>query len=264
MFRMTFTPSLFGIGSCRILSPLTRLEESGRVTLRHNGVPWLTHSTKDALQKISIMMGDIVVRDDQKDFLSPEPHKNMPERAHPTRLTQAECIIIEISSIKNLSYLGFEVQQWYWQNLVRNAGIDLKCFTNALREPPDLRCLDFLPNETPQIVRDFAHEAVYHVQNGEDLELDLHHIDQRLQKPMILVPHMDITEEDGGYYAERRLITTTLKKYCDQTGHICFDPVPFIYEYGLRKAIIDLGHYTPEFVPVLTEHLYEAMRQRLT
>lgn len=256
-------PSLFAIGSCRILTPLRRLEKDERVALRHNDVAWLTHSTKDTIQKILITLGRLAVQEEQKVFLSPELEKNTPERAHPAQIEMADCIVIEISSLKNMSFRGFELQQWYWQTLVCDSGIDLKQFTQAISERPERRCLNFLRPETPQIVRDLAREAIYHIQNRDDLLADLRVIDQHLQKPIIFVPHMDVTIEDGGYVVERRVITPTLKEYCEQSGHICFDPVPFINAYGLRKAIIDLGHYTPEFIPVLTERLYEAIQERV-
>lgn len=250
-----------GIGSCRILTPLMLLERKGRVSARHNGASWYTHSTADTLQKIDIITNKRKLSEPEIPLVVHGAHKWQPETHRKDLLDDVETFVLEIASLKLIDYQGLEIQRWCLRDILIEQKVPIEPFLNALSLKVGERDLGFLPETATDQIRDIAAKAVAIRQTPRALTTDLRRLEKRLARPLVLVPHINVEGGTGALIPERIVLCDVLKAFCEAgPGRTYFDPAVHVRAYGVDKALKDLGHYTSAFEHVMGDLMLPTLR----
>ncbi|WP_423066891.1 hypothetical protein [Devosia sp. CN2-171] len=223
------------LGSCRVHTPVRMLARD-RIRTDHEGAEWYTHSTRDALQKLKIVRRQLDLPAKVVPLVV-ESHaqKWNPARHHPTFYGRADVFVVEICSRKIATNDGIYYQQWPTQMVVRE------------------------PERYPELVG-YVEGATQRIQSREELLGDLKLICDRLGRPVLFVPHLNVKMSNGQPFPERTIIRDTLEQFCrsDRRASL-FDPTAIVAEHGEAQALVDSGHYREEFYPVLADRMFSAL-----
>ncbi len=251
------------IGSCRARGPVDSLAREGKLWVTDRSALWFTHSTRDALQKIDIVTGrktlkpseiSLVVRG-ARNYFHPETHG-------PAFYKKTDCFVVEICSVRCFESKGLEIQIVSLNELLVKDGISWPLFLELLAQPPDKRDLSRLPKDVSRRVRTIVAHGSFTLQTSKGLMKDLDLLREKTRgKALVLIPHVNVKGSNGRLIAERSLIAKTLKAYCQKNGLVFFDPVPVLRAFGRKKALADINHYQPAFVPFLGKHLFKAIQK---
>lgn len=263
---MTFNqvaPRVAGIGSCRICTPLMHIERGGSIKIGHNDAAWYTHTTKDILQKLSIVTGEGGLPVEHVPLIVDGLHKYRPDKHRPDIFANVRCFVVEVSSIKTHSYRGLEVHQWCLRDMLIREGVSLNLASRALQFQPAERDLSFLGPQVSPLLRSVLKELRTARQNSQEILRDLRLIADRLQQTLVLVPPFNIPGNDGELLPERVLLAETLEQFCKESGAIFFNPAQHIMSLGAKNAVIDLGHYSEQGEKLIAGKLFDAIKTAL-
>lgn len=221
------------IGSCRVFSPLHKVINSYPFKFNHGKTEWFTHSTRDVIQKIKIVNADIEVPDTMVSMIINDLKKYNPDSHKPNFYGETDCFVIEICSIQTNLLNNFELQQWCVRNLKinqeENANILDKLISTQMTEE--------------EIIKDL--ETIYDLLGC---------------RPLLLVSHNMLTMQDGTLPKSRSIIRRSLESFSNQKQNVyLFDPTPFIFDYGVDRAMKDTAHYTKEFEPIIGQAIAEKL-----
>lgn len=223
------------LGSCRVHTPI-RLLARDRIRTDHEGAEWYTHSTRDALQKLKIVRRQLDLPEKVVPLVV-ESHaqKWNPGKHHPNFYGRADVFVVEICSRKIAANEGIYYQQWPTQMVVRE------------------------PERYPELVA-CVEGATHRIQSREELLGDLNRICDRLGRPVLFVPHLNVKMTNGQPFPERTIIRDALEEFCrsDERASL-FDPTAIVAEYGEAQALVDSGHYREEFYPLLADRIFSAL-----
>jgi len=228
------------IGSCRVFTPINRLARRGITHTAHGGAEWYTHSTRDVLQKIKIVRNQLIPSEaDVPMIVETYPQKWQPSNHHPDFFKGTDVFIVEICSRKIFSKNGIYFQQWCAQGALNNQGNDATATSQT-------------------------ESMITRVQAQIEVRKDLKLICDRLNKPVIFVGHINTKMTDGNPFPERVIIHNLLRDFCNEDARATFfDPTVYIKEFGEEVALVDSGHYRPEFNDVIGDRLWECARSIL-
>lgn len=256
-------PRVAGIGSCRIMTPIGIIERQGSLKVCHNDALWYTHSTRDILQKIRVVTGEVTLKDEEVPFVVDGIHKYRPNKHRPNIFSAVDCFVVEVSTVKNLNYHGLEIHQWCLRDLLLKEGISVEAVTKLLQLRPDERDLSFLPSGLPGMLRSVIAEAVASRQTEASLRADLACIVKALNAPLLLVPHLNLPGAGDQLIPERVFLSEVLERFSADHGTGFFDPAPHIKEFGVAAALQDLGHYSPAGEKMIAEKLSAAIQEQI-
>ena len=231
--------SIAGIGSCRVYTPLKILSDGSECNLIHAGNDFYTHSTRDAIQKI----GHLTARTEISSELIPLVINDMKRYDSSLRrenyYEDADIVLLEVCSIKSNQLDGVELQQW----CVRDAKLGKK----GERADKLARVCDLHVMSESEIIDDL--NVIHNLVN---------------KKPLLIVTHNLLELPDGSIPSARITIKNAVQEFCENTENASFvDPTVLIKKYGVDNAMLDPGHYLPEFEPVVANFFMEAVDQAL-
>lgn len=256
-------PRVVGVGSCRVCTPLAHIERSGRIKIGHNDAGWYTHTTKDILQKLSVVTGERTLPSEQVPLIVDGLHKYHPDKHRPEIFANVRCFVVEVSSIKTRSFRGLEVHQWCLRNMLIQEGVPPHLADQALQLPPAERDLSFLGPQVSPLLRSVLQETRSARQTAQEVLRDLTIIADRLQQPLVIVPPFNIPGGNGALLPERVLLTETLEHFCKKAGAVFFNPAQHIMTLGINAAVTDLGHYSEQGEKFIANKLFDTMENTL-
>ncbi len=228
-----------GIGSCRIFTPLNLMKRRDHIAVGHEKAEWYTHSTHDVLQKLDVMNGTVEVTPAILPLLVHGIEKYHADVARPNFYEGTDVFVVEIASIKIYTAEGWYLQQW--------------CVRDALTDTAD--------NVEAAAI---AGRAEMHVQTRDDLVTGMTDIAKKLQRPVIFVPHVNVVKDDGSHIPERALIRDAMQTVAERGVAQMFDPTPYVYEAGYDTAMVDSGHYRPDFELVIGRKLVDFVNENFS
>ena len=245
------------IGSCRVAGPMTKLQAQRNFVLDNRLLYGFTHNTKETIQAIRYMRGEVSLPEGVWSFLSSEPvRESNPAHALPSDLRY----VVEISSTKVLELDGVYLQ------LVR--------FKEALNFCPELLKIFFEHSgrdalerrrEALEAAPSFAHvppaasrallNTVLHVQNAQEILDDLKVIQQLLGRSFVLVTHCNAMNAAGQPIADRAQMVETVKLAAQTLGIETVEPGVLLAHFGQSRGMPEEGrdtaHYTPAFAKLV-------------
>lgn len=252
------------IGSCRVAGPVTKLQAQRSFVLDNRLLYGFTHNTKETIQAIRFMRGELRLPESLWPFISDQPFRN----GNSTPPPQDAHYVVEISSVKVLELDGLYLQ------LVR--------FKEALSVCPDLRKIFFdhpgadqrgqrlqLLQATPSFARLATHiqhaltHTVVRSQTAAEIEEDLHAIAQLLGPKLVLVTHCNAKNATGELIAERAKMVARVAQAAARLGLVSVDPGALLAGFGQERGMpdegLDTAHYTPAFAKLVGKEISDKL-----
>ncbi|MFH4486764.1 hypothetical protein WMQ28_12995 [Vibrio metschnikovii] len=208
------------IGSCRVVKAYRQMLNQKLITTEQNNSYWYTHSTKDALQKISILTGNITLPDSMVDLVIRGGAYN-PESHSPNYLQSFDAFIIEICSLSVTKLNNFICQKHAFDTFASS------------KSESELESLNF---DT-------------YKQNESEVLNDLNTIHSLLGgKKLLLVSHFMLPSNNGKIISSRIEALNYLKRFESESSNVkVYDPTADIIKYGLTEALDDPYHYSEKY-----------------
>jgi len=245
------------IGSCRVAGPMTKLQAQRNFVLDNRLLYGFTHNTKETIQAIRYMRGEIALPESAWSFISSEPLRE----SNPANALPADSrYVVEISSTKVLELDGKYLQLVRFKEALNFCPELLKIFfDNASREALAKRraALQEAPSfaHVPEHVQHALSNTVMHVQNAQEILDDLKSIQQLLGNTFVLVTHCNAINAEGQPIADRAQMVETVKLAASTLGIPVIEPGALLAHFGQSRGMPDEGrdtaHYTPAFAKLV-------------
>jgi hypothetical protein len=250
-------------GSCRVHTPCSILARTGEIRMTQRNIFGFTHYAKEILQQFELVCGARQAPSRLQPYLNIPPAWKAPPAADFSQFNamfaDTDLFVIEISSIRELMFKALFLQinrvnelvvgddkqkQEWWKNLLRRGRNSLDLYPIELAGPVEAEVVQLLK---------------FSEQTSRQLEADVEKIVRRAAKPILFVSHFDLNYQLKPV-PQRTIIAEVLQKFDRGGTTALFNPTETVADAGLEKAIIDLGHYKPEFEPVIAERLGAKIR----
>lgn len=252
-------------GSCRVHTPLKLFEKSGKISYIHDNIIGYMHYSSEIMQAISILKAEKAVSAELRPLLNFYKDKKPPDHDIFNQIfTDVDAYVIEISSIRVIEFNGYYLQIHrlrealaQFENGEEFAKNLYKRDTSALKADADI----FVRNEgITGILAEVISNCRLYEQNAEQIKGDLYQIQKLLNKPIIFVGPFVKTSDDKPV-KQRSLLASSIQEFSEICPKaIFFDPTDLVDEFGFNHALIDSGHYRPDFEPIAGERLGCAVR----
>ncbi len=262
------------LGTCRVFDPFSILAKRGVVELRNAGVYGFTHYTKETLQQLRVMHGELAVPRALAPYIT---HKDVPAGAGDSfgtpenHLDETDLLVVEVSSLKEIEFQGFylqinrlrnqlvgereELQRW-WKRLY-----DKEAERGPGRRPRD----EFLTGDLGPLERDLVAEIEVQVQTAESMRADMEAIRRYFDGPILWVSHFDTKGLKSGVEIPiRKQLVASAEAGAASLGEPFFNPRAAIEEFGMAEALEDMAHYKPEFQAELATRLERMLPELLS
>lgn len=227
-----------------------------------------THNTKEAIQAIRYMRGDLSIPASLWPFISGQSHREGNPKLGQGSIPAEDRHVVEISSIKVLELDGYQLQ------LVR--------FKEALAFCPDLRKIFFEHGSAearaerlrqlqasptyarvPESVQHVLAQTVLRTQTAAEIEGDLKQIALLLGPAFVLVTHCNAMNAHGELIADRAKMVDRVSRACARAGITLVDPGSLLAAYGQERGMPDDGrdtaHYTPAFARLVGKEICDKL-----
>ncbi|AUL41273.1 capsular biosynthesis protein [Bordetella holmesii] len=256
------------IGSCRVAGPMAKVQARRNFVLDNRLLYGYTHNSKETIQAIRYMRGDLTIPAALWPFISGQTYREGNPRLPHGSIPAEDRHVVEISSIKVLELDGYQLQ------LVR--------FKEALAFCPELRKIFFEHGSAEvraQRLRQFhatasyarAPEAVQHVltqtvlrtQTAAEIESDLKQIALLLGPSFVLVTHCNAMNAHGELIADRAKMVDRVSRACARAGITLVDPGSLLAAYGQDRGMPEDGrdttHYTTAFAHLVGKEICDKL-----
>lgn len=226
-------------GSCRVFTPLARAQSQGIVQTTHQGIEWYTHSPGEAAQKADIVRCALEVPEDILPLLIDTKKKYNSDAHHADKFSTTEVVVLELAAIKRINYGSWHIQQWRHRGVLNKSDVEVSRRTFEIAE----QC------------------TVVELSEDEYLS-DIENFKSKLDKPLVLVPHLTCSTFPEPVLRPRLKIRHVIERFCKQHNDaIMYDPTETVVEHGEEIALVDSGHYQPQFNKVIGSELGQACRK---
>jgi len=249
-------PRVTVLGTCRVYDPFEILEKRGLVEVCNSGVYGFTHYTKETLQQLRVMHEELAIPAELQRYVT---HHELPADAGgnlatvANRLDETDLLVVEISSLKEIEFQGFylqinrlrnelvgereELQRW-WKRLYDKEKLGR---SREEREP-------FLGGDLSPLERDLVLEIDVQMQSAESMLADMEAIRGYFAGPILWVSHFDtVGLKTGVEIPLRQQLVRAVEAGAASLGQPFFNPRQDIEDFGMTQALVDMGHYKPEF-----------------
>lgn len=257
-------PVITTIGSCRVYDPIAAMVQEGRAELNQQRVFGYVHNSREILQQLRLMTGEIPLASRLRSFLNipPEWKWQSPEEAYELGdlFAATDCFIVEISSIRLLRFKAVFLQLNRTRELlVGNEAIERRWWQPLVREGRNEPLAYLLANTLAQmdpVHREVMQDIACTEQTAEEIVKDIKSIRDALPGPVLFVSHFN-TGMEGQSIDQRNVIVDALEQARQRYGIHYLDPTGMVREVGISVALKDASHYHPSFVPELGLALLE-------
>lgn len=253
------------IGSCRVAGPMTKLQAQRNFVLDNRLLYGFTHNTKETIQAIRYMRGEVSLPQSVWPFISAEPLREAnPGNAHPADARH----VVEISSIKVLELNGKYLQLVRFKEALNFCPELLKIFfdnssLDALNKRREL--LQAAPSfaHVPEHVQHALTHTVMHTQNAQQILDDLKVIQQLLGSSFVLVTHCNASNTSGQPIADRAQMVETVKLAANTLGIPVIEPGALLAHFGQSRGMPEEGRDTAHYTPAFAKLVGRAICERL-
>ena len=251
--------TLTSIGTCRVEDPTSVLARRGLVEPNQRGVFGATHTTKEALQLLRSMAGELIVPPELRPFIASRPGNLLDDpRTRLNDLSDTDVLIVELSSVKEVLFRGFYLQLHLTHRRFMNTGRDpvIEWWEPMQRKAIDVddRSPVVASLDPSSIEAAIVAEVEIRLQEAEDVASDMRLITELFDGPILFVTHFDTPRPAGGKNVPTRgPFIAAVRATAAELGYRAYDPTADVLSYasergGLTAAINDLAHYTDRFV----------------
>jgi hypothetical protein len=253
--------TLTAIGSCRVRDPTRVLVRRGLVEQNQRGVFGDTHTSKEALQVLRSMAGELIVPDELRPFIAGFPARSRlldDPRTRLNDLSKTDVLIVELCSVKEILLRGFYLQMLLTYRRIKETGSRpvLEWWQRMQRDATDVddRSALIASLDPSSIEAAFVAEVQVRMQEAEDIGADMRLITEMFEGPILFVTHFDAPRPDSGKNVfGRSALISAVRAAATELGYRVYDPSADILRYTSERgdpkaAIFDVAHYTTAFV----------------
>lgn len=254
-------PVITILGSCRVLEPLRAIRDAGLIRLNNEGITGYVHNTKEAIQKIRLLRGEIALPGHLKPYIQPDKEE-WGERPVVFDFARTERFVVEISSLKEVRYKNFYLQinrlkdglkidqrpflQRWWDDMQKDRLADDRAGYFAGHE-----------EELSDIERGLVLYTTTRVQPEKVVVEDMARIVALLGKDVVFVTHFDTPTFEGAPIPIRADLVRYVTHGAERLGCPVYNPRRVIEAHGLREALLDTAHYQETFKEIVGRDLFE-------
>lgn len=250
------SPVITVIGSCRVYDPVRAMELEGRTQLNQQRVFGYVHNTREVLQQLRLMTGEVPLAGRLRPFLNIPAHWKWLPQDEAYELgdlfAATDCFVVEISSIRAIRFKAMYLQLNRTRELlVTNDAVEKRWWQPLVRlgrnEPLAYLLANTLAQMDP-VHREVMQELACAEQTTAELVKDLRAIRDALPAPVLFVSHFN-TDEDKEPIEQRQVIVDAMTQASRRYGINFFDPTDMVLDADPKVALLDGAHYQPQFVP---------------
>lgn len=247
------------IGSCRILVPMTRQQANFGYVVDNRVLYGLTHTTKDTLQLLAYVNGDLKIPRDIWKFISEQQYREA-DSANRIVPKKEQAFVVELSSLKVLKYRDLTLQAVRFNEAFHATRNLRKIFFDYSSEGDRATRIQLLEAEPefeklPPAFRSVLTETVQLVQGYDEIKDDLRKIKGILGDSLIVVPHCNAVDSSGKLLEDRAKGVKWVLDACRELDIPTVDPGSLLQEFGQEKGMEkegrDTAHFTPAFANVV-------------
>ena len=249
------------IGTCRIAHPLARGQKEDRYFLENGRVYGFVHCTKDIIQQIRFIQGELDIPEHLQPFIFNEGRRASSSLPPPT----TDLYLVEVSSLKEVFFDGYYLQYNHLTSHFADRPEVLRAFLRngpPTKQADRAKELEAIPSfrDCSALEREILLNATVAIQDFDGLVADLRRIFTMLRQPVVIVSHCDVTVAGKTINGRRRLIEY-LRKAAPLLRFELFEPTPLIgrlgQEFAMANGGADSTHYSSEFEAILGDELYD-------
>jgi hypothetical protein len=250
------SPVITAIGSCRVYDPIRAMELEGRAQLNQQRVFGYVHNTREVLQQLRLMTGEMPLAGRLRPFLNVPSHWKWLPQDEAFELgdlfAATDCFVVEISSIRAIRFKAMYLQLNRTRELlVTNEAIEKRWWQPLVRlgrnEPLAYLLANTLAQMEP-VHREVMQELVCAEQSTAEIVKDIRAIRDALPGPVLFVSHFN-TDAESEPIEQRQTIVDAMGQARRRYGINVFDPTDLVLDTGPAVALLDGAHYQPQFVP---------------
>lgn len=245
------------LGSCRIHTPLTLANDLGHLKFKTDSVIGYVHNPFEIIQAIKLLRGDFRAPSEIFGLMSVNAPDKLGDDDRFYRLfANVEALILEISSVRIINYNGWQIQINRFRELMAKFGVAEREVGKLFSEGFDKSAiLELLTAPDAGLARSIVSDAKFYELDETELVSVLTDLRKMIAEPVIFVGFFE-NDFDGNPIPQRVNIRNALIKVCKENKETYFvDPNILIAQHGSREILLDLGHYKPEFEPVVADFL---------
>jgi hypothetical protein len=261
-------PRVTVLGTCRVYDPFAILAKRGTIELANAGVYGFVHYTKEALQQLRVMHGELAIPHTLAPYIT---HRELPAGAGATlataenRLEETDLLVVEVSSLKEIEFDGFYLQINRLRNELVGEREPLQRWWKRLYDKeaeggPGRRDRDeLLSDDLSPLEGDLVAGIEVRLQGEESMRADMEAIAGYFDGPILWVSHFDtVGLKSGVEIPIRKQLAAAAEAGAAALGQPFFNPRQEVEAFGLEAALEDMAHYKPEFQAELASR-FEAM-----
>lgn len=243
-------PVISVIGSCRVHNPMRALRNADLIKLNNSRLREFCHSPREALQKIRVANNRMEIPENLSIFVNGVEAAEKP--AVRADFSKTDIFLIEISSLRRLSFQGVELQlNFITDFLVKKYNLEQWFFelSEMARAAPLGRKVKHLPNvkNLPDNINYLASSLEMSMETDEVISEMISKISDYLRKPILFSGHFDVLKNDGRRVQDRVRLNDCVKNAAEKLGHGFFNPSDLFNDVGIGLALRDNNHWNYEF-----------------
>lgn len=229
------------IGSCRVYEPLLQ----AGVPMNQAHVYGYTHNTREHLQMLRLgRIGSPPSEAIARMSCIARGYAGFPEI-----VTRDRFYVLEICSIRVVEYLGWYLQInrffTYCSEFTPSA-VNAVTFSSEVALKKVLHACQDLPVDVDALQ--------YYEQSEEELMADLLELHRLLEGRVLFVSHFNTDKQGKQVWQRQRIVDCLARLHAGSGAHV-FDPTAAMKQYGPERAMVNMGHYTPEFQAIIAQLL---------
>jgi hypothetical protein len=249
------------IGTCRVHLPFFRLARRGGISYDQRGMYGRTHTSKEALQILRVMGGDLVLPPELRPFIMSRAHHVNHPKARLNDLTGTDVLVVELSSAKEIIFREFFFQlvltrKRLWATRSQSVREWWQAFSSDGTDVED-RAAVLGNDELPPAEAAFVSEGNINLQGPDEIRADMAAIAERFAGPILFVTHFDTPTPNGGPNVHGRAdMIRAMKEAGAELECRVYDPSTDVLAYaaghgGQSAAISGPFHFTDAFIDEL-------------
>jgi hypothetical protein len=251
--------TLTAIGSCRVREPTRVLVRRGLAEQNQRGVFGATHTSKEVLQVLRSMAGELIVPAELRPYIATRPASLLDDpRTRLNDMSDTDVLIVELSSVKEILFRDFYLQLFLTARCLRATGSKpvLEWWELMRRNGTDVddRSRLVASVDPSSLEAAVVAEVQLRMQEPDDIGCDMELITDMVEGPILFVTHFDTPRPDGRKNVRGRSdLIAAVREAAAELGYRMYDPTADVLSYAaergdLTAAITDIGHYTDAFV----------------
>ena len=265
-------PTVTIIGTCRVHDTLRQVEKQGLIQVNNGGLSTYVHSLPEIFLRLKVFNRERKYSQDIMDLQIDTRSGTGKEPIEGFSIDETDIVVIEISSLKTISYRNHPLQYNEVNRLLctphGDFGIELRANINYAfnnNETSISTPKEPLPETISRNHRIIIDNLKPKIMHERDIRKYLNEIYEYVKKPILFVNHINVEGVNGKKITSRNRLCQIIQKYCSENDFALFEPSTLFSQYEketlLAKEGTDLAHYAKSGLEIVGMEQYEKISE---